>query len=102
MGSGICTDVTGGTVPPWLSDAAWLPPHPAQLRKVDSVSAYMPLIGFLALILVPLYIPIAVSIIGGVRRWREAVADARPAAAAMRRGSEDVVANAAWPVVEAA
>jgi predicted membrane-bound mannosyltransferase len=62
----------------------------------------MPLIGFLALILVPLYIPIAVSIIGGVRRWRQTAADTRPTVAAMHRGSEDAVPNAAWPVVEPA
>jgi hypothetical protein len=66
------------------------------------VSDYISLIGFFALMLVPLYIPIAVSIIGGVRRWRETLADARPTVAATREGSEDAVPNAAWPVVEPA
>jgi hypothetical protein len=41
------------------------------------MSDYVALIGILALMFVPLYVPIAVTIVGGIRGRREAVA-ARP------------------------
>ena len=41
------------------------------------MSDYLALIGILALMFVPLYVPIAVTIVGGIRGRREAVA-ARP------------------------
>jgi hypothetical protein len=42
------------------------------------MSDYVALIGILALMFAPLYIPIAVTIIGGIRGRREAVAARRP------------------------
>jgi hypothetical protein len=65
---------------------------------------YTSLIGFVALMFVPLYIPILVTVIGGIRRRREnsrAVADAPQTAAATSDAVTDrVLPNAAWPAVE--
>jgi hypothetical protein len=87
-------------------------------------TALITLIGFVALMFVPLYIPILVTVIGGIRRWREdfrqqavfqhptraadlsshsprAVADAPQTAAATSDAVTDrVLPNAAWPAVE--
>jgi hypothetical protein len=74
------------------------------LRKVErTMPDYISLIGLMGLQFVPLYIPIAVTIIGGIRRGREAVGATRPAvdpAAVIARRSEGVLPNAARPIVE--
>jgi hypothetical protein len=83
---------------------------------------YISLIGLMGLLFVPLYIPIAVTIIGGIRRGREAVGATRPAVdptgvltspdldrasahgrvtpAAVARGIDGVLPNTARPIVE--
>ena len=81
-------------------------------------------VGFVALMFVPLYIPIIVTVIGGIRRWREnfrqqavsqhatqaadpsshsprAVGDAPQTAAATSEAvTHRVLPNATWPAVE--
>ena len=64
---------------------------------------YIALIGFIGLLFVPLHIPIAVTIIGGIRRGREAGGATRPIvdpAAALARGGKRELPNTARPVVE--
>jgi hypothetical protein len=64
---------------------------------------YICLIGFIGLLFVPLYIPIAVTIIGGIRRGRDAVGATRAVVgppAIVARGIDGVLPSTARPVVE--
>jgi hypothetical protein len=87
-------------------------------------TAVISLIGLVALMFVPLYIPIIVTVIGGIRHWREnlrqhavsqhatqaaglsshsprAVGDAPQTAAATSDAvTHRVLPNATWPAVE--
>jgi hypothetical protein len=92
---------------------------------VFDYTALITLIAYVALMFVPLYIPIAVSIIGGIRRRREnsgrqalrqpamraaefgsprpsASVATPPTAAAMLPASDGVLPDVAWPAVEPA
>jgi hypothetical protein len=64
---------------------------------------YIVLIGFMALVFVPLYIPVAVTIVGGIRRGRDAVGATRPVVgppAIVAPGIDGVLPSTARPIVE--
>ena len=86
-------------------------------------TAVISLIGLVALMFVPLYIPIIVTVIGGIRHWREnlrqhavsqhatqaaglsshsprTVTTAPPTVATKSVVTDRVLPNAAWPAVE--
>ena len=86
-------------------------------------TALFSLVGFVALMFVPLYIPILVTVIGGIRRWREnfrqqavfqhptpaaepsshsprTVTTAPPTVATKSVVTDRVPPDAAWPAVE--
>jgi len=48
------------------------------------VSDYISLVGFIALMFIPLYVPIAVTIVGGIRRLRADLASAEPSDSRVR------------------
>jgi hypothetical protein len=48
------------------------------------VSDYISLVGFIALMFIPLYVPIAVTIVGGIRRLRADLASAEPSVSRVR------------------
>jgi hypothetical protein len=76
--------------------------HPAE-KGQRTVSDYISLIGFMGLMFVPLYIPVAVTIVGGIRRGRDAVGATRPVVgppAIVARGIDGVLPSTARPIVE--
>jgi len=67
------------------------------------VSDYISLIGFMGLMFIPLYIPVAVTIVGGIRRGRDAVGATRPVVdppAIVAPGIDGVLSSTARPIVE--
>ena len=76
--------------------------HPAE-KGQRTVSDYISLIGFIALMFTPLYIPVAVTIVDGIRRGRDAVGATRPVVgppAIVARGIDGVLPSTARPIVE--